>query len=54
MDFSHMDGNGCDAIQPLLLDQRRLVALAAAMGWIVWKSEFIRHPVTNGIAVLAV
>src|SRR5881392_3679234 len=29
-----------------------LVALAAATGWIVWKSEFIRHPVTNGIAVL--
>ena len=30
-----------------------LVALAAAAGWIVWKTEFIRHPVvTNGIAVL--
>jgi TolB-like protein/Tfp pilus assembly protein PilF/predicted Ser/Thr protein kinase len=29
-----------------------LVALAAAMGWNIWKSEFIRHPVTNGIAVL--
>jgi TolB-like protein/Tfp pilus assembly protein PilF len=29
-----------------------LMALAAAAGWIVWKSEFIRHPVTNGIAVL--
>jgi TolB-like protein/Tfp pilus assembly protein PilF len=29
-----------------------LVALAAAIGWIVWKSEFIRHPVTNGLAVL--
>src|SRR6476469_5487012 len=29
-----------------------LVALAAAAGWIVWKSEFIRHPVTTGIAVL--
>jgi TolB-like protein/tRNA A-37 threonylcarbamoyl transferase component Bud32/Tfp pilus assembly protein PilF len=29
-----------------------LVALVAAAGWIVWKSEFIRHPVTNGIAVL--
>jgi TolB-like protein/Tfp pilus assembly protein PilF len=28
------------------------MALAAAAGWIVWKSEFIRHPVTNGIAVL--
>ena len=21
------------------------------LGWIVWKSEFIRHPVTNGVAV---
>jgi TolB-like protein len=29
-----------------------LMALAAAAGWIVWKSEFIRQPVTNGIAVL--
>src|SRR5437667_12364779 len=28
------------------------MALAAAAGWIAWKSEFIRHPVTNGIAVL--
>ncbi len=29
-----------------------LVGLAAAAGWIVWKSEFIRQPLTNGIAVL--
>src|SRR3989454_9161957 len=29
-----------------------LIALATAAGWIVWKSEFIRRPVTNGIAVL--
>ena len=29
-----------------------LVALAAAAGWIVWKSEFIRQPETTGIAVL--
>ena len=28
------------------------VALAAAAGWIVWKSELIRQPVTTGIAVL--
>ena len=28
------------------------MALAAAAGWIVWKSEFIGHPVTNGVAVL--
>src|SRR5947207_136359 len=29
-----------------------LVALAAAAGWIVWKSAFIRRSVANGIAVL--
>src|SRR5205823_13327064 len=29
-----------------------LVALAAAAGWIVWKSELVRQPVTNGVAVL--
>src|SRR5205807_783141 len=29
-----------------------LVALAAADGWIIWKSESIAHPLTNGIAVL--
>jgi TolB-like protein/cytochrome c-type biogenesis protein CcmH/NrfG/predicted Ser/Thr protein kinase len=29
-----------------------LIALVAAAGWILWKSELIRHPVTNGIAVL--
>jgi serine/threonine protein kinase/Tfp pilus assembly protein PilF len=29
-----------------------LIALVAAAGWIVWKSEFIRHPVTSGVAVL--
>jgi TolB-like protein/predicted Ser/Thr protein kinase/Flp pilus assembly protein TadD len=29
-----------------------LVALAVAAGWIVWKSEFIRSPLTTGIAVL--
>jgi TolB-like protein/predicted Zn-dependent protease len=29
-----------------------LLALAAAVGWNIWKSEFIPHPVTNGIAVL--
>jgi serine/threonine protein kinase/tetratricopeptide (TPR) repeat protein len=28
------------------------LALAAALGVIVWKSEFIRHPVANGVAVL--
>jgi serine/threonine protein kinase/cytochrome c-type biogenesis protein CcmH/NrfG len=28
------------------------LALAAAAGWIVWKSEFIPHPVTSGVAVL--
>src|SRR5438874_2273280 len=29
-----------------------LVALATAAGWIIWKTEFIRQPVTTGIAVL--
>ena len=29
-----------------------LIALAAAAGWIVWKSELIHQPVTSGIAVL--
>ena len=29
-----------------------LIALAAAAGWIIWKSELIRQPVTTGIAVL--
>jgi len=29
-----------------------LIALAATAGWIVWKSEFIREPLTSGVAVL--
>ncbi len=29
-----------------------LIALAAAAGWIVWKTEFIRQPLVTGIAVL--
>ena len=29
-----------------------LIALAAAAGWIVWKSDLIRQPPTTGIAVL--
>jgi TolB-like protein/Tfp pilus assembly protein PilF len=29
-----------------------LIALAAAAGWIVWKSGFIAHPIATGIAVL--
>src|SRR5438132_186924 len=29
-----------------------LVALAAAAGWIVWKSELVRQPLATGIAVL--
>jgi serine/threonine protein kinase len=29
-----------------------LIALAAAAGWIVWESELIRQPLTNGVAVL--
>jgi serine/threonine protein kinase/TolB-like protein/Tfp pilus assembly protein PilF len=29
-----------------------LVALTAAAGWIIWKSDFTQHPLTTGIAVL--
>jgi TolB-like protein/tRNA A-37 threonylcarbamoyl transferase component Bud32/Tfp pilus assembly protein PilF len=29
-----------------------LLALAAVVGWNIWKSELIRHPLTTGIAVL--
>ena len=29
-----------------------LVAFAAAVGWNIWRSELIHHPVTTGIAVL--
>src|SRR6185503_9357394 len=29
-----------------------LIALAASAGWIVWKSEFVRQPLTSGVAVL--
>jgi serine/threonine protein kinase/Tfp pilus assembly protein PilF len=29
-----------------------LLALATAAGWIVWKTEFIKPPLSNGIAVL--
>src|SRR5437764_11336649 len=29
-----------------------LMALAAAAGWIIWKSEFVARPLANGIAVL--
>jgi serine/threonine-protein kinase len=29
-----------------------LITLAAAAGWIVWKTEFIRHPLPKSIAVL--
>jgi len=28
------------------------LALGTAIAWNIWKSEFIRHPVTNGVAVL--
>src|SRR5439155_7546311 len=31
-----------------------LVALAAVVGWNIWKSELLRHPLTTGIAVLPV
>ena len=29
-----------------------LIALAATAGWIIWKSEFIPHPLRSGVAVL--
>jgi serine/threonine protein kinase/Tfp pilus assembly protein PilF len=29
-----------------------LVVLAAATGWIIWRSEVIHYPITNGVAVL--
>ncbi|HEY2627314.1 MAG TPA: protein kinase [Candidatus Udaeobacter sp.] len=29
-----------------------VIALAAVVGWNLWKSELIQHPITNGIAVL--
>ena len=29
-----------------------LVASGSGRGWIIWKSELIRHPLTTGIAVL--
>ena len=29
-----------------------LLALAAIVGWITWKSEFVRPPLTSGVAVL--
>jgi TolB-like protein/tRNA A-37 threonylcarbamoyl transferase component Bud32 len=29
-----------------------LLALAATVGWNIWKSEWMRHPLTTGIAVL--
>ncbi len=47
-----MEESGCDAIQPARCLWHAVVALAAAAGWIVWKSELIRQPVTTGIAVL--
>ena len=28
-----------------------MLALAVVVGWNIWKSEFIHHPVTNGVAV---
>jgi serine/threonine-protein kinase len=34
------------------LSTASLVALAAATGWIVWKSELLGQPITTGIAVL--
>ena len=47
-----MAENGCGAIQAQRAWRHLLLALAAPAGWIVWKSEFVRHPLTTGIAVL--
>ena len=44
--------SGCDEIQPARYLQRSLMALAAAVGWNVWKSEFLSRPITKGLAVL--
>ena len=52
LEFSRVEENGCDAIQPARCLAASLIALAAAAGWIVWKSELIRQPLTTGIAVL--
>ena len=49
---SRVEENGCGAIQPARCWRQCLLALAAAVGWIVWKSELIRQPLTTGIAVL--
>ena len=32
------------------LSHASLIALTVAAGWIIWKSEFVRHPVANGLA----
>jgi len=53
LEFSTVAESGCDVIQPSALLAASLITLAAAAGWIVWKSEFIARSVaTNGIAVL--
>ena len=50
--FHAWQESGCDAIQPARCLAASLVALAAAAGWIIWKSELIRQPLATGIAVL--
>ena len=55
LEFSRVAENGCDAIQAARAMSRNAArAGSSRRAWIVWKSEFIRHPVTTGIAVLAV
>ena len=44
--------NGCDAIQAARFLQHLWSLWQQPLGWIVWKSEFIHHPITTGIAVL--
>ena len=51
-----MEKNGCGEIQAIAaspcshaLSSR---PSSSVIGWIIWKSEFIRHPATSGVAVL--
>ena len=52
MDHSRAVQSGCRRNPSSALLAASLVALAAAAGWIISKSEFVRHPLTTGIAVL--
>src|SRR5258705_12798507 len=51
-EFSREERNGCGGNPTSALLAACLIALLAAAGWIISRSEFVRHPVTSGIAVL--